>query len=304
MECPSSRQLRSGQCTLDKRSNRPIHRQRHGANRGEKHRKSNDGTQRQKSAGRGAGQIRPRGGSCFCAAKARRSPSPTPQRRSPGQRTFPRCSKHGIMVEAGGHGLLTFRRQDLIVVSPASRSTRRSSCRSKASACPSSANSSWPAASSKANHRHHRLQRQDHHHHAGRRDLRRSRSSHAGRRQHRRAGHRTHRREHARDTWSCSKSPASSSKRPSSSIPASPSSSTSRPTISTATAPSKTTRCQGAIFAAQTPTTSSCSTPKRPHASRGRAASMRKVYWFSGTPVAGRLGRGRQIVFRPKESAG
>lgn len=33
-------------------------------------------------------------------------------------REIPRLLEEGIMVEAGGHGLLTFRRQDLIVVSP------------------------------------------------------------------------------------------------------------------------------------------------------------------------------------------
>ena len=31
---------------------------------------------------------------------------------------IPALLEHGIMVESGGHGLLTFRRQDLIVVSP------------------------------------------------------------------------------------------------------------------------------------------------------------------------------------------
>jgi len=31
---------------------------------------------------------------------------------------IPALLEEGIMVEAGGHGLLTFRRQDLIVVSP------------------------------------------------------------------------------------------------------------------------------------------------------------------------------------------
>src|SRR5487761_2756997 len=33
-------------------------------------------------------------------------------------RDIPALLEEGIMVEAGGHGLLTFRRQDLIVVSP------------------------------------------------------------------------------------------------------------------------------------------------------------------------------------------
>ncbi len=33
-------------------------------------------------------------------------------------REIPALLDEGIMVEAGGHGLLTFRRQDLIVVSP------------------------------------------------------------------------------------------------------------------------------------------------------------------------------------------
>ena len=34
------------------------------------------------------------------------------------EKEIPALLDAGIMVEAGGHGLLTFRRQDLIVVSP------------------------------------------------------------------------------------------------------------------------------------------------------------------------------------------
>ena len=63
---------------------------------------------------------------------------------------IPALLEEGIMVEAGGHGLLTFRRQDLIVVSPGVPLDTPNWCRSKASACRSSANSNWPRASSRA----------------------------------------------------------------------------------------------------------------------------------------------------------
>ncbi len=64
---------------------------------------------------------------------------------------IPALLEEGINVEAGGHGLLTFRRQDLIVVSPGvPLETPELVQAQAASAGPSSANSSWPRASSRA----------------------------------------------------------------------------------------------------------------------------------------------------------
>ncbi len=49
---------------------------------------------------------------------------------------IPALLEEGIMVEAGGHGLLTFRRQDLIVVSPTTRTFLPLSSIYSGSCCP------------------------------------------------------------------------------------------------------------------------------------------------------------------------
>ena len=54
----------------------------------------------------------------FCAKKARKSPCPICAAWKRWRTELPALLDIGVMVEAGGHGLLTFRRQDWIVVSP------------------------------------------------------------------------------------------------------------------------------------------------------------------------------------------
>jgi hypothetical protein len=64
---------------------------------------------------------------------------------------IPALLEEGIMVEAGGHGLLTFRRQDLIVVSPGvPLEYAGAGAGEELRPARSSANWNWPRASSKA----------------------------------------------------------------------------------------------------------------------------------------------------------
>ncbi len=77
---------------------------------------------------------------------------------------IPALLDEGIMVEAGGHGLLTFRRQDLIVVSPGVPA-RYAGAGAGAQVRPAGyrrvgAGGALPARQSPG---HHRLERQDHH---------------------------------------------------------------------------------------------------------------------------------------------
>jgi hypothetical protein len=81
----------------------------------------------------------------------------------------------GIMVESGGHGLLTFRRQDLIVVSPGVPFDTPVSAR--------------------PNRRHHRFQWQDDYDVPTGQNLRGCGTRHAGRRQYRGSGDRVDREE-------------------------------------------------------------------------------------------------------------
>jgi len=136
---------------------------------------------------------------------------------------IPALIEEGIMVETGGHGLLTFRRQDLIVVSPGVPLDTPEL---------GTGEELWPAGHRRTgagralpqgqNACRHRLQRQDHHHYAARRDSHRWWPADAGWRQHR-----------ASRSWlsstpaptrpgRSSRSPASNLKPLSSSIPTSP----------------------------------------------------------------------------------
>jgi hypothetical protein len=93
------------------------------------------------------------------------------------------------MVETGGHGLLTFRRQDLIVVSPGVPLNTPELAQVKSFGLPVIGELELAARFLKGKIAgHHRVQRQDHNHRAGGRDPQKARHSHAGRRQHRRAG--------------------------------------------------------------------------------------------------------------------
>ena len=155
---------------------------------------------------------------------------------------IPALLEEGIMVEAGGHGLLTFRRQDLIVVSPGVPLDTPELVQARNFGLPvigelelaarflkgkilaiTGSNGKTTTTSLLGE------------------ILEAGRHAHPGRRQHRRPGRRAID-ESTDDTWSVSKSPAFNSNHRTVPSPASPSSSTSRPTTSTAMAPSKTTR--------------------------------------------------------------
>ncbi len=85
---------------------------------------------------------------------------------------IPSLLEAGIMVEAGGHGLLTFRRQDLIVVTPGVPLDTPELVQVRNLGLPIIGELELAARFLKGRCAgHHRLQRQDHHHHAVRRDL-------------------------------------------------------------------------------------------------------------------------------------
>ena len=91
---------------------------------------------------------------------------------------IPALLEEGIMVEAGGHGLLTFRRQDLIVVSPGVPLNTPELAQVRGFGLPVIGELELAARFLKGqNPGHHRLQRQNHHHRAGRRDSERGRNA-------------------------------------------------------------------------------------------------------------------------------
>jgi len=112
-------------------------------------------------------------------------------------REIPALLDEGIMVEAGGHGLLTFRaRTDC-------GEPRRAAGYARTGAGPQLwppviASWNWPHVSERQDPGHYRLQRQDHHDGAGRRNPKGVWSADAGCRQHWRAGGGPDRREHRR----------------------------------------------------------------------------------------------------------
>ena len=92
----------------------------------------------------------------------------------------------GIMVETGSHGLLTFRRQDLIVVSPGVPSNTPELTTVRAIGIPIIGEMELGAAvSAGPDRRHYRIERQDHDDDAHRRNPQGKRQADAGWRQHR-----------------------------------------------------------------------------------------------------------------------
>ena len=103
---------------------------------------------------------------------------------------IPSLLEAGIVVEAGGHGLLTFRRQDLIVVSPGvPLSNPGTGAGTQSGATHHRRVRTGRPLSQGKGPRHNRFQRKDHHHHPVRRNFCRGVES-PGRRQYRIAGHR------------------------------------------------------------------------------------------------------------------
>ena len=102
---------------------------------------------------------------------------------------IPALLEEGIMVEAGGHGLLTFRRQDLIVVSPGVPLDTPELVQVRNFGLPDDRRAGAGGALSQGqNPGHYRLERQNDDDDSGGRDSERSRDADAGWRQHRRAG--------------------------------------------------------------------------------------------------------------------
>ena len=104
----------------------------------------------------------------------------------------------GIMVETGSHGLLTFRRQDLIVVSPGVPSNTPELTRYARSESPIIGETgTWRQVPPRPDRRDYRIERQDHNNDAHRRDPQGERQADAGWRQHRPSGRRYGRGIHA-----------------------------------------------------------------------------------------------------------
>ncbi len=102
---------------------------------------------------------------------------------------IPALLEEGIMVEAGGHGLLTFRRQDLIVVSPGVPLDTPELVQARNFGRPVIGETgAGRAFSERQDSGHHRIEREDDDDGSGGRDSERGRHSDAGGRQHRRAG--------------------------------------------------------------------------------------------------------------------
>ena len=113
---------------------------------------------------------------------------------------IPALLDEGIMVEAGGHGLLTFRRQDLIVVSPGVPLDTPELAQARNFGRPIIGELELAARFLKGKTlaitgSNGKTTTTD----AGRRNPRSSRIPHPGRRQHRRPRRRAHRREHRRN---------------------------------------------------------------------------------------------------------
>ena len=125
---------------------------------------------------------------CFCAVKGAQVTVSDVRSAEALAKDIPALLEEGIMVEAGGHGLLTFRRQDLIVVSPGVPLDTPELEQVKGFGLPIIGEVELAARFLKEDPGHHRLQRQDHHDGSGRRDSQEGRAAYAGWRQHRRAG--------------------------------------------------------------------------------------------------------------------
>ncbi len=104
---------------------------------------------------------------------------------------IPALIEEGIAVEAGGHGLLTFRRQDLIVVSPGVPiDTPELDAGAEIRASDHRRAGAGGALSARQSARDYRIEWQNYYHLVVRRDSRGREGTGAGGRQHRRAGHR------------------------------------------------------------------------------------------------------------------
>ena len=110
---------------------------------------------------------------------------------------IPALLDEGIMVEAGGHGLLTFRRQDLIVVSPGVPLEHAGAGTGEELWAAGDWRTGAGGAFSEGEHSgNYRVERKDHDHRAAGRDSGQGRNADAGGRKHRRTGGGADRSEH------------------------------------------------------------------------------------------------------------
>ena len=108
---------------------------------------------------------------CFCATSGAQVTVSDVRSAEALAKDIPALLEEGIMVEAGGHGLLTFRRQDLIVVSPGVPLDTPELAQVKSFGLAGDRRTGAGRALSQGQDAgHYRLQRQDHHHGAAGRD--------------------------------------------------------------------------------------------------------------------------------------